>query len=169
MSRGGQYEIALFGDQESGHIQEIAEALDPEYRIISGRLGRESTIMKNGAYIKDFSYLGRNIKDVIYIDYSDEAAPMHKDNTIIIPKWEGDANDRELIDLVPFLESIAQKPCDVREELRRYGRENTAQKFNSLQSYRRELIMKQQNQGVGGFLSGINKLSQDNKSPKFGN
>jgi len=51
--------------------------------------------------------LGRNIKDVIYIDYSDEAAPMHKDNTIIIPKWEGDANDRELIDLVPFLESIA--------------------------------------------------------------
>jgi import inner membrane translocase subunit TIM50 len=63
--------------------------------------------MKNGAYIKDFSYLGRNIKDVIYIDYSDEAAPMHKDNTIIIPKWEGDANDRELIDLVPFLESIA--------------------------------------------------------------
>lgn len=56
----------------------------------------------------------------------------------------------------------------MREELRRYGRENTAAKFNSVQSYRRELIMKQQNQGVGGFLSGINKMSQENKSPKFG-
>lgn len=28
--------------------------------------------------------------------------------------------------LVPFLESIDLKPCDVREELRRHGRENTA-------------------------------------------
>lgn len=96
---------------------EIAEALDPEGRIIQGRLGRESTIMKNGSYIKDFSYLGRNIKDVIYIDYSDEAAPLHNDNTILISQWTGAEDDRELIDLVPFLESkyslhlIQYRPC----------------------------------------------------------
>jgi hypothetical protein len=38
---------------------EIAEALDPEGRMIQGRLGRESTIVKGTKYIKDFSYLGR--------------------------------------------------------------------------------------------------------------
>lgn len=111
---------------------EIAEALDPEGRIIVGRLGRESTIMKNGSYIKDFSYLGRNIKDVLYIDFTDDSVPLHKDNTIIIPKWEGDEMDRALIDLVPFLESVAQKPGDIRDELKRYGRDTTAEKFNSV-------------------------------------
>ena len=47
----------------------ICEALDPEGRIISGRLGRESTTIKDGHYIKDLSYLGRNLKNVIYIDF----------------------------------------------------------------------------------------------------
>ena len=84
---------------------EIAEALDPEGRIISGRLGRESTIVKNGRYIKDFSYLGRPLKDVIYIDFSDEGVPLHKENCILIPEWKGERDDRALIDLVPFLES----------------------------------------------------------------
>lgn len=104
MSRN--YEIALFGDQEAGHVMEIAEALDPEGRMIQGRLGRESTIVKGSKYIKDFSYLGRNIKDVIYIDFTDDGIlPIHQANTIIIPEWSGDSDDRELIDLVPFLES----------------------------------------------------------------
>lgn len=94
----------LFGDQEGGFIHEIAEALDPEQRFIAGRLGRESTIMKSGRYIKDFSYLGRPIKDVIYIDFTDDSAPIHKENTIVIPEWKGEKLDRELIDLIPFLD-----------------------------------------------------------------
>ena len=99
------YEIALFGDQEQGHIMEIAEALDPEGQMIPGRLGRESTIVKNGKYVKDFSYLGRPLKDVIYIDFTNETVPGHQRNCIVIPEWTGDKDDRELIDLVPFLES----------------------------------------------------------------
>ena len=84
---------------------EIAEALDPEQRYIQGKLGRESTIMKNGKYTKDFSYLGRPLKDVIYIDFTDENIPSHKENCILIPEWKGEKDDRALIDLVPFLES----------------------------------------------------------------
>jgi len=56
---------------------EVCEALDPEQRIIAGRLGRESTIRKNNEYIKDFSYLGRPIRDVIYIDFTEATAPYH--------------------------------------------------------------------------------------------
>ena len=83
---------------------EIADALDPEMRIISGRLGRESTIMKNGQYIKDFSYLGRPLKDVVYIDFTDDTVPNHRDNCIILPEWKGEKDDRALIDIVPFLD-----------------------------------------------------------------
>ena len=51
--------------------------------------------------------------------------------------------------------------------MRRYTRDNTAEKFNSVQSYRRDMILKQRDQGVGGFMSGISKMSQENKGPKF--
>ena len=50
--------------------------------------------------------MNRDIKDVIYIDFSDEKVSFHKDNALILPRWEGDPNDRELYDILPFLESI---------------------------------------------------------------
>ena len=73
--------------------------------MIHGRLGRESTLLKNGQYIKDLSYMNRNLKDIIYIDFSDEKVAMHKDNCLVLPRWEGDKGDRELYDILPFLES----------------------------------------------------------------
>lgn len=61
--------------------------------------------MKNGLYCKDFSYLGRPIRDVVYIDFTDEIVPYHQENTIVLPEWKGDGEDRSLYDLIPFLES----------------------------------------------------------------
>ena len=58
-------------------------------------------------YVKDFAYLGRPIKEVVYIDFTDDTVPMHKDNAILLPEWHGDKDDRELYDLLPFLESVA--------------------------------------------------------------
>jgi len=105
---------------------EIAEALDPQGRIIAGRLGRESTIMGSGGrYIKDLSYLGRPLKDVIYIDFNDENVPHHKENCIVLPEWHGERDDRALIDLVPFLESKFNSTNEIRpgpKASRREGR-----------------------------------------------
>jgi len=89
---------------ESGGINEICEALDPNHQMIVGRFGRESTLLKNGKYIKDLSYLNRPLKEVIYIDFEDDSVDFHKENAIILPKFDGDLDDRALIDLVPFLE-----------------------------------------------------------------
>ncbi len=55
---------------------------------------------------------------------------------------------------------IAQKPGDVREELAKYGRKGTAQKFNSVQSQRRDIIMKQRDSGLLGKMT---RMNQDNK------
>ena len=67
-------------------------------------MGRESTVTKDGKYIKDFSYLGRPIKDVIYIDFTKEIAPFHTGNTILLPEFKGDMDDRALYDIIPFLD-----------------------------------------------------------------
>ena len=78
--------------------------MDPNYQIIVGRFGRENTLLKDGKYIKDLSYLNRPIKDIVYLDFTDEQVEFHKDNCILIPKFEGDKDDRSLTDLMPFLE-----------------------------------------------------------------
>mmetsp|Transcript_37346 Transcript_37346/g.57243 ORF Transcript_37346/g.57243 Transcript_37346/m.57243 type:complete len:92 (+) Transcript_37346:268-543(+) len=56
-----RYELVIFGLGESGTINEICEALDPNFSMIMGRFGRENTVLKEGKYIKDLSYLNRKI------------------------------------------------------------------------------------------------------------
>ena len=126
------YEVVLFGDQERSFIEEIGMSLDPNQQIFGGILGRESTIVRNGKYVKDFSYLGRPIKEVIYIDYRPEVAPFHQENCIILPEFTGDLDDRALYEILPFLRHLAQKPGDVREEIKAYGNENTAASYNAM-------------------------------------
>ena len=120
------YEIVLFGEQEQGFIHEVADGLDPNQMFIQGRLGRESTIVKNQRYVKDFSYLGRPASEIVYLDFTEDSVPFHAENLIKLPMWDGDADDRELYEIIPFLDHIAQKPGDVRRELERYGPEGTA-------------------------------------------
>jgi len=72
--------------------------------MIHGRFGRESTLLKDGKYIKDLSYLNRPVKDIVYIDFTDDYVDFHKENCIIIPKFDGDKEDKALLDLLPFLE-----------------------------------------------------------------
>jgi import inner membrane translocase subunit TIM50 len=83
------YEVVVFGDEESSLVQEICEALDPDARIIVGRLGHESTLLKDGKYVKDLSYMNRDIKDIVCIDFDDEKFSYHKRNVIKVPKWNG--------------------------------------------------------------------------------
>ncbi len=118
--------------------------MDPNYQIFLGRLGRESTLLKNGKYIKDLSYLNRDLKDVIYVDFSDEKAEFHPDNVLVLPRWEGDSADRELYDIMPFLENLGQAHgTDARQEIKKYGKEGTGKKYMELQSARRDFILKQ--------------------------
>lgn len=72
--------------------------------MIIGRFGRESTGLKDGKYVKDLSYLNRPLSEIVYIDFDDEYVAYHKENCIILPKFEGQEDDRELIDLIPFLD-----------------------------------------------------------------
>jgi import inner membrane translocase subunit TIM50 len=151
MSRN--FEVVIFGDEENGTVNDICEALDPTYQMIMARLGRESTLLKEGKYIKDLSYMNRDLKDVVYIDFDDSKAEFHKDNVILLPRWEGDSQDRELYDLMPFLENLSQAHgSDARNEIKKYGREGTGKKYLEVQSARRDFILKQRSQGLGGVM-----------------
>lgn len=48
--------------------------------------------------------MNRKLSNIIYIDFTDDPVEMHRENAIILPKFEGDTSDRALYDLIPFLD-----------------------------------------------------------------
>ena len=65
--------------------------------------------------------MNRDIKDILYIDFDEEKAAFHKDNVLVLPRWQGDLSDRELYDILPFLESKF-KPLNFRSKLKSWCR-----------------------------------------------
>jgi import inner membrane translocase subunit TIM50 len=100
---GQYYEIIVFGTEDSTFVEEVCSKLDKSEINIRYKLGKEATCYENGKYVKDLRYINRNMKNVIVIDYDIDNLKYDKYNTIILPKFEGDTKDRDLISIIPFL------------------------------------------------------------------
>jgi len=85
--------------------------LDP-YMMVRWPLFREATLYKDGGYIKDLSYLNRDLKKVIIMDTDSHHVKNQPENAIILPKWNGDPKDQTLIQMIPFLEYLATMGFD---------------------------------------------------------
>jgi len=66
-----------------------------------------------------------------------------------------------------FVIALAQKPCDVREELKVVGRTNTAEFFNKMQAQRRQHMMEMRNKGLMGAMTSIEKLNKEDTAPRM--
>ena len=53
---------------------------------------------------QDLSYLNRPLNRIISIDTDPSHTSAQPENAIILPRWNGDPKDKELIALIPFLE-----------------------------------------------------------------
>merc|ERR1712226_1241847 len=77
------------------------------HHVCDFRLFREACTRYPNGYVKDLSKLGRDLKDVIIIDNSPICYALQPANAIPIKTWRNDMNDRELLDLIPILYSLA--------------------------------------------------------------
>jgi TFIIF-interacting CTD phosphatase-like protein len=64
------YEVIIFTAGEEYYAKQIIDVLDPEEKLISARLYRDSCTEHNQLYIKDLSRLGRPMSDVLILDNS---------------------------------------------------------------------------------------------------
>ncbi|OAK94137.1 hypothetical protein IQ06DRAFT_286762 [Phaeosphaeriaceae sp. SRC1lsM3a] len=101
-----QYELVIFTSVKSMDADPIIRKLDP-FRLVMWPLFREATRFEKGEYIKDLSYLNRDLSKVIIMDTDPSHVKLQPENAIVLPKWKGEPGDKGLVAMIPFLEYLA--------------------------------------------------------------
>lgn len=102
---GELFECVLFTASLAKYADPVADLLD-KYGTFRARLFRESCVFHRGNYVKDLSKLGRDLKHVLIVDNSPASYSFHPENAVPVASWFDDLSDMELLDLIPFLETL---------------------------------------------------------------
>ncbi len=81
---------------------------------------------------------------MILLDTVPAHAKLQPENAIILPKWKGDPQDRELVSLIPFLEYVATMGfTDTRTVLKSFEGKHIPSEFAKREAIAREHFEKQ--------------------------
>ncbi|XP_055961727.1 uncharacterized protein LOC126680259 isoform X1 [Mercurialis annua] len=115
------FEVVIFTASQSIYAAQLLDILDPDKKLISHRVYRESCIFADGSYTKDLTVLGVDLAKVAIIDNSPQVFRLQINNGIPIKSWFDDQSDCALISLLPFLETLVDAD-DVRPIIaKRFG------------------------------------------------
>ena len=124
------YDIIIFTASLADYAEPLLDIIDKN-KIIKYRLNRSHCRHYQNIYIKDLKVINRNLKDMIIVDNNPESYLMNKENAIPILTWEDDANDTELVKLIPVLKYLSTVD-DVRNVINKIvDRNNEKVDFNA--------------------------------------
>jgi Dullard-like phosphatase family protein len=104
-----RWEVVIFTASLAKYADPLLDVLD-RTRVIDARLFRESCVRNHDSYVKDLSMLGRRMQDTTIIDNSPLSYMFQPNYAIPITTWFSDPDDRQLYDLLPFLDALADAP-----------------------------------------------------------
>jgi len=115
------FEVVIYTIENGMTFFPIIDGIDPQNQFINYRLFRDATRFVNGHPTKDVLSLNRDPKRVIFIDWNKDSVSPSLNNSLILPKWEGDNSDTSLIGLSHLLGAIKDTNVDdVRDVLSYY-------------------------------------------------
>ncbi|MEJ1274829.1 translocase of inner mitochondrial membrane 50 [Cricetulus griseus] len=118
------YEIVIFTSETGMTAFPLIDSVDP-HGFISYRLFRDATRYMEGHHVKDISCLNRDPARVVVVDCKKEAFRLQPYNGVALRPWDGNSDDRVLLDLSAFLKTIAVNQVeDVRTVLEHYALED---------------------------------------------
>ena len=102
------FEIIIFTAGTKDYADKILNQIDKNKVWIKYRLYREHLTFDNEelSIFKDLSKLGRDLSKTIIIDNREENFVLQPNNGLLIKTWNGDFEDRELLDLKNILKGI---------------------------------------------------------------
>ncbi|KAF8675951.1 hypothetical protein HU200_047451 [Digitaria exilis] len=100
------FELVIFTASQRIYAEQLIDRLDPDGKYISRRIYRDSCLFSDGCYTKNLTILGVDLAKVAIIDNTPQVFQLQVDNGIPIKSWFDDPSDQELIELLPFLESL---------------------------------------------------------------
>lgn len=115
------YELVVFTAAMQDYADWVLDTLDTD-KLIRHRLYRQHTRRTNHVFIKDLSFLGRDLSRVVIVDNVAANFQNQPENGIEIRSWYDDPHDNALAELTPILKQICSHPCgDLRFALTTYG------------------------------------------------
>lgn len=108
------FEVIVFTASNKSYADVVLDYLDPEHKLIHHRLYRDSCFHVNNMNIKDLRIINRRMQDMVIIDNSIFSFAFNLDNGVPILTWIKNPFDKELLNLIPYFNVIADA-YDVRE------------------------------------------------------
>lgn len=96
-------EVVVFTASTQAYADAVLNVLDERGILVNHRLYRPHCVHAHGGYFKDLRSLGRPMSSIVLVDNSPVSLATNPANGIPITSWMSDNDDRELMDLLPFI------------------------------------------------------------------
>ena len=83
------YELISFSSEPEIITKSIIKEIESKEKIFDYNFGREHCILYENTLVKDISLIGRDIKNIIIVDYDENNFKLNEENGIKIAKFEG--------------------------------------------------------------------------------